>query len=344
MIRGNRTLPLGSPKEALRISLLNLLIMPLDHYVSQVHLRQFYSPVLGDRMYAMRKSDLKPFRPNSKDVCRIIDGSTNAYLRNDRVIEEFLKVIEPKYNAALDMLKTRKINAECIYTIAGFVAYVYACSPGGMRIHSEPLKEQLEKLAYELDAKGEISPPPLALGGKNLTDLLQSGNVQIVIDPKFPQAIGIGNILNLTALFGNFKWEVLQNEFDGSPFFTSDFPVAIEETNDPHTLNKIIPLSPNLAVRVVPDRTFDKHHADFSFANFSSYSRKVNRQEVMKINRLIVRCAEEIVFYRDDYPWVQPFISKNRYYRIEASARKVTTQLGTISFLAQRVVQRTGQI
>jgi Protein of unknown function (DUF4238) len=315
--------------------------MPLDHYVSQVHLRKFYSPVLGDRMYAMRKSDLKTFTPNSKVVCGINDGSSNAYLRNDRAIEEFLKVIEPKYDAALDMLETKKINTECVYTIAGFVAYVYTCSPGGMRINSQPLKEKVENLAYELDAKGAFSPPPPVLGGKNLTDLLQSGNVQIVIDSKFPQAIGIANILNLTALLGNFKWEVLQNKFDGSPFFTSDFPVAIEETSDLQTLNKIIPLAPNLAVRIVPDRTFDTKRANFTFANFSSHSRKVNRQEVMKINRLIVRCAEEIVFYRDDSPWVQPFIAKNRKYRIEARTIRITTQLGKVSFLAQRVVQRT---
>ena len=132
--------------------------MPLDHYVSQVHLRKFYSPVLGDRMYAMRKSDLKSFTPSSKVVCGINDGSTNAYLQNDRAIEEFLKVIEPKYDAALEMLKTRKINTECIYTIAGFIAYVNTCSPGGMRINSEPLKERLENIAFELDAKGEIPP------------------------------------------------------------------------------------------------------------------------------------------------------------------------------------------
>jgi hypothetical protein len=134
--------------------------MPLDHYVSQVHLRKFYSPVLGDRMYAMRKSDLKTFTPNSKVVCGINDGSTNTYLQNDRAIQEFLKVIEPKYDAALDMLKTKKINTECIYTIAGFVAYVYTCSPGGMRINSGPLKRRTENLANEIDAKGGFSPPP----------------------------------------------------------------------------------------------------------------------------------------------------------------------------------------
>src|ERR1035441_5241978 len=68
--------------------------MPLDHYVSQVHLKQFFSLALGSRLYATKKSDLKSFQCHSKDVCRIEDGSTNAYLINDRAIEEFLRGIE----------------------------------------------------------------------------------------------------------------------------------------------------------------------------------------------------------------------------------------------------------
>ncbi|MFZ0961102.1 MAG: hypothetical protein WAO35_09365, partial [Terriglobia bacterium] len=35
-----------------------LMHMPLDHYVSQVHLKQFFSPILGARLYATKKSDL----------------------------------------------------------------------------------------------------------------------------------------------------------------------------------------------------------------------------------------------------------------------------------------------
>ena len=34
----------------------------LDHYVPQVHIRRFYPPGLGERLYAIRKSDLKRFR------------------------------------------------------------------------------------------------------------------------------------------------------------------------------------------------------------------------------------------------------------------------------------------
>jgi hypothetical protein len=50
--------------------------MPLDHYVSQVHLRNFHSPALGGLMFAIRKSDLKRFRTKSQDICRIEDNST----------------------------------------------------------------------------------------------------------------------------------------------------------------------------------------------------------------------------------------------------------------------------
>src|ERR1035437_1254846 len=94
--------------------------MPLDHYISQVHLKKFYSPALRDRLYAIRKSDLKSFAAYSKDVCRTIGGSTNTYLKENRAIEEFLKSIEPKYDTALEKLVGGVIDNECIYTIAGF--------------------------------------------------------------------------------------------------------------------------------------------------------------------------------------------------------------------------------
>jgi len=46
-------------------------------------------------MYAIRKNDLKAFTPNSDAVCRIENGNTNPFLQEERIIEEFLKGIEP---------------------------------------------------------------------------------------------------------------------------------------------------------------------------------------------------------------------------------------------------------
>jgi hypothetical protein len=314
--------------------------MPLDHYIPQVHLKNFYSPALGDRMYAMRKSDLKSFTQNSKNVCRIKDGSTNAYLNEDRAIEEFLKTIEPEYNGALAKLIEDKIDEQCIYTISGFVAYVVSCSPAGMRIQSGPLKSSVETVAAMMEAQGLIPPPPkeLGLGGESLVELLGARAVKVEVDPKFPQAIGIGSIHRSLAIFGNFRWDILRNDFNDSPFFTSDFPVAIEETTDPRIINRIVPLAPNLAIRIRPDLTIDKDLADFSFANFRCSRRSISHKEAVEINRLIVRCGEDTVFYRDDSAWVQTFIAKNRHYRIEPSTSMQPTRNGSLLISSQKIV------
>lgn len=318
--------------------------MPLDHYIPQVHLRKFHSPALGNRVYAIRKSDLKVFTPRSEDVCRILDGSTNAYLLKDRAIEDFLKTIEPKYRAALDKLIAGEIDNTCIYTIAGFVAFVISCSPASMRIGSGPLKSIVETTGAIMEAQGLLPPPPPQLGDTTFTKLLRDGAVKVTIDPKYPQALAISSILERTALFGNFKWEILHNDFDDSPFFTSDFPAAIEKADDPRILNRIVPLAPNLALRIKPEFTLDKDRLDFSFTNFGYRSRKVGRKEIVKLNCLIVRCAEDSVFYRDDHPWVRPFITKNRHYHIEPHTQRLTTPTGILQVSTQRVEARTPQI
>jgi len=310
--------------------------MPLDHYVPQVHLRRFYSPQLRDRFYAIRKSDLKTFTPNAKGVCAINDGSTNAYLREDRAIEEFLKTIEPNYNTALDKLATGKVDTECVYTISGFVAYVASCTPAAMRIHSEPLKANLEATAALLDAQGLIPPSPPALGGKTLSELLDSNAV--TVDPKYPQALGIDTIRSRTAMFGNFEWEVLHNEADDCPFFTSDFPIALEATADPRQINRIVPLSPEMAIRIKPDIALDQRKVDFSFRHFRSRSCTISRHQLVEVNRLLVRCAEDAVFHRDDRPWVRPFVEKNRFFRVEAQTSRVPTPTGELMISTQKVV------
>lgn len=311
--------------------------MPLDHYISQVHLKLFNSPALGDRVYAIRKSDLRTFTPNTKRICVITDGSTNAYLRDDRKIEEFLKTVEPNYNRALQKLRTEKIDAECIYTIAGFIAFVISCSPAAMRIHAGPLKKIVESTAELLENRELLPPPPPELGGKTLFELLKKGTVRVTVDEKYPQAIGIDQILQSTAMFGNFRWEILHNPFNDSPFFTSDFPAAIERTNDLRVLNRIVPLAPDLALRVHPNIMLDRENTDFAFQDFQCRSREVDRGEVRNLNRLIVQCAEETVFYRDDMRWIGRFVARNSGYRIEPQTVEFPTEKGVLFVSTQRI-------
>lgn len=299
--------------------------MALDHYVSQVHLRNFYSPALGERMYAVRKSNGKAFTPDAESVCRIEEGSTNAYLTRDRAIEEFLKGVEPRYNAAIKRLTAGEVDPECIAVIAGFAAYVMTCSPAAMRIQIAPLEAALKQLAGAADAVAALPPPPAALGGATLSELLQSGKIQFTVDPKYPQAIGIANILKMTLMLGNATWDILENPFDDCPFFTSDFPAAIEETDNQHALSRIVPLTPYLAIRIRRDISLKRDIGDFTFSHFRHRLRRIRRKELAAVNRKLVQCAEDLVFYRDDHPWVKPFIKKNTCYRVET---EIQTLLG----------------
>lgn len=209
-------------------------------------------------------------------------------------------------------------DAAAIKCIAGFVAYVITCSPTGMRLHSGPLKALLKAEATMLDKAGVIPKAPQGpLGGKSMTELLEAGTVKFNVDPKYPQAMGINSIVHHMSVFGNSRWEILLNFQDFDPYFTSDYPVAIKTFDINTPINRIVPLAPDLALRIVPDQRLQGQKEDHSFSKFNYIRRAQKRQNVIDLNRRIVQCAENLVFYRDDYEWVGRFVEKNRRFWIE---------------------------
>lgn len=313
--------------------------MPLDHYVSQVHLKNFYSPKLGRMMYAIHKNNFKKHPTNAAAVCRTENGSTNLYLEDVRLVERFLESIEPKYNTAINKLVNDQIDVECIYVIAGFVAYILTCSPTGMRIKSEYLKALVEETTKVADKQGLFPALPSVLASESLTQLMKNGEITIDIDPKYPQAIGIGYILHFIKTFGNSDWEILINPYDENAFFTSDFPVAIEETGNVQIKNRIIPLSPNLAIRIKSFRSLATEQNDFLFRNFRYLIKHMSRKQVNYINRLIVRCADNMIFYRDDYDWITRFVEKNALFRIETKIHKIPQGKGVVILTSEEVIR-----
>ncbi|KKB07145.1 hypothetical protein VE25_19100 [Devosia geojensis] len=289
--------------------------MALDHYISQVHLKNFYAPALGKRMYAIRKADLLEYQCNSASQCRIEDGNTNVYLEDERAVEDFLKTIEGRYNSSVKSLRRGKPDGAAIYTIAGFVAYVMSCSPAAMRINSTPVRGSVEILAAMVERRGDLQEPPPEMGEGTLVDMIEDGRVIVDIDPKYPQAVGIASIIDRVARLGNFKWDILVNEHADCPFFTSDYPVANEQAGDPRILNRVVPLTPDLAIRIRPN--FDTKGDSLDFPDFGHRVMQLARHEVVAINRELVRSAETVVYTSLMAPWVQSFVAKNREFRVE---------------------------
>ena len=312
--------------------MLSYLGMPLDHYVSQVHLKRFYAPALdGKKMYAFRKSDDHAFPCGSEDVCRLSEGSTNSYLPEPRLVEEFLKLVEPKYNAACAELATGEITPDAVFVVAGFTAFVMSCSPAAMRLGVAPLRDKLALEAEMLDRAGQVPKAPPELGGKTLTELLSEGIIEFEIDPKYPQAVGIGHIINFATQYGNSHWDILINEHPDTPFFTSDFPVAVEPSGDFRVVNRIVPLTPSLAIRICPRIELSGRKLDPTFEHFSYQRHRPTRSEIVALNRAIVRCAETLVFYPLAASWVAGFVRKHARFRVEIDTTNIPHGTGFLS-------------
>ncbi|MBV9549733.1 MAG: DUF4238 domain-containing protein [Alphaproteobacteria bacterium] len=311
--------------------------MALDHFIPQVHLKNFYSRTSPHVLYATRKSDLKRFPCKAKDVCRAEAGSTNSFLREPRIVEKFLLDVEPHYNRALEKICGFEFDIKSVRAIAGFVAYINACAPAAMRSHSAPLKVQLETTAELLDARGDLPKSPPELGGKSLPELLKAGQVRLRIDPKFPQAMGIDAFQYHQSLFGNSCWEILINNDPFVPFLTSDFPVAIENTGA-DVINRIVPLSPNLAVRITPDISLRGTAPALSFQNLRARVSHVGPQQIKYLNKLIVRSAEDLVFASINSERIFRFVESNRHYRIDVVGERLRTRNGYIHVFTQAIV------
>jgi hypothetical protein len=312
--------------------------MALDHYVSQVHLKNFYAPELGERMYAIKKTDLKRYPCDAYSQCRIEGGSNNPYLQEPRVIEEFLRDVEPRYNAALVKLRDGRLDPEAVFAIAGFAAFVQGCSPGGMRIHSRPPQEIVATTTAMLEASGMLPPPPPVFGGKTLAQLLDGKDVIVNVDPKYPQSMGITNILRSTSLWGNSCWDIIINDDPSSPFFTSDYPLAIEPSGRAGIVNRILPLAPDLAIRILPDLD-QKGRVDLSFTNLRVRKVNARRKDTAEINRRIVQCAETVVYFSRDLPWIPAFVEKHRQYRIEPHILRIPQGDGHMILSTLRIAE-----
>lgn len=306
--------------------------MPLDHYVSQAHLKRFYAPDLGlKKMHAFRKTDGRVFICGSEDVCRIEDGNTNAFLSEPRMIEEFAKLFEPKYNWACGILEHGKVHPDAVFVIAGFAAFVMCCSPTGMRLGRAPHEATLPIEAKLLDRAGQFDILPPELGEKSVTELIDEGSLIFEIDARYPQAIGIGNIIDHVTAYGNFHWDILLNQHADTPFFSSDFPVAVEASRDPRVVNRVVPLTPQLAIRICPRVELSGKKLEPTFERFSFTVLSPSRQEILGLNRTIVRSAETMVFYPVAAPWLAGFVSKHAKFRVEIDTTNSVNGTGFIS-------------
>jgi hypothetical protein len=89
-----------------------------------------------------------------------------------------------------------------------------------------------------------------------------------------------------------------------------------------------------------PDIRLSGTKPDVTVAKFNATSSHLKRAGVLAINRLLVRCGEELIFFRDDREWVEGFVSKNRRYRIEPVSHKLPHGTGHLLVSTHRIFEQ----
>lgn len=189
-------------------------------------------------------------------------------------------------------------------------------------------------IAEMLDRTGQLPVAPAELGGGSIGEMIADGRVVVDIDPKYPQAVGIETIMDRVSSFGNFDWDILINSHEDTPFFTSDYPIANEDSHDPRILNRIVPLAPNLAIRINPNFRAPRVKG-FEFKYFRFQMVKLSRSEVVDINRRLVRSAETVVYFSKNLDWIRGFVRNNRNYRVEGWNEKFDVGEGIFQLTRQ---------
>lgn len=306
--------------------------MALDHYVSQVHLKQFLRQTDKKLLFAIRKSDLSAFTPRPRDVCRVEDGSTNQYLTENRAVEEFLKEIEPAYEPCLARVAAGELDWNARQVFSGFLAYIETYTPAAVRMFEPMTRTLLERTAKLMEKSGGLEPidaPQLPdWHGKTLSQLTEEGKVKADIDLKMPQAMATTQLLKIRHSLASSDVTVLKPTGRGR-FLTSDFPSVILAYFQNKFAQRFLPISPKLGL-VFHTHTFiegreEVHH---SFVD-------IGERKAQSINDEIMKAAENLVFSTHRYPWLLDRMKMFRNYRVES----VVETAGPMIISQQRAVE-----
>jgi hypothetical protein len=100
-------------------------------------------------------------------------------------------------------------------------------------------------------------------------------------------------------------------------FLTTDYPIGLEVVAGRAIPNWIVPLAPDVAIRIIPDILQKGQSANLDFPDFSYERTAASAKEIRGLNSILVQCAEDFVFYRDEQSWIEPLVTQFKDYRLD---------------------------
>lgn len=303
--------------------------MAKDHYVAQTYLQGFSIDGRKGFVNVIRKSKLQRLDEIPvQSICYEIDWSSNEYFsENPRVVEEFLKPLESKWSNCVRSISTDTYNATTKYLMAGYLAYLRACTPTAVRLGADALRYFAHDLYNWLEEK-ELSNPNTE-HREAIKTICELGGTKVLIKEAFPKAIGISTLIGIQKVLANSPWIVFRNETP-LQLLTSDNPVCMQYWNS-NQCDVYCPINPWLAIVIHPLREKEPRGID------SVGSLKL--EGVERLNRLIVQSAEDKVIF-NEHPYIESFVNENKDWGVELQTLSIPTEKGKFILHQQRPVKR----
>ena len=229
------------------------------------------------------------------------------------------------------------------YELAGYIAFLRACSPTAKRLGQQMLAGAVEPIAYGVGLSNLDKADYLSKELKRtLREAYQEREIKIKIDRDFAHAQGISILFKTLHRCYCSHWLVLVNETN-TPFITSDSP-AILYREDIHQqwAQKYIPLKPSLALLIAPDFAIERPGIEDvrRYKNDKDAFGVVKQSYVRKFNEAIVKNAERIVLHQKKADWVEQLVCQFRMWRTEAIVSHLPTDKGTWVITRPQAVER----
>jgi hypothetical protein len=279
--------------------------MSNDHYVAQTYLKHFGDPAEDGRLHAYRKTDNKRFPAWPRDVCHEWNGDDNVLLNDQGLLGSFREIFEPYWNPSVKAAVQGQMGYHDKYVIAGLMANLMVCTPAWRRVGISLVKQSTQsQLSFakrmKLKHGGQPDLPVEAI------EALERGEIVMDTDPNYVKGLATRQLMQYTWVIYNLDWTLITND-TGSPFVTSDNPVALSYSGAPNEpVVRFLPITPRLmlavrfdpqaapaATRISPqDLEIGLQRPPAGGVTF----RECDRRHALALNAIQIRSAERLVF------------------------------------------------
>jgi len=313
-----------------------------DHCLAQTYLNKFVNEK-GDIYPYYKKSHIiigKPKKP--KGICFETNGDTNKYFPDPRILDQYLPVFENTWSENIDKIENQGLDGDTKYKIAGYIAFLRACTPTAKRLGQESISGVIKPFANKfmkssLDENKTISADSKALLNKIITE----NQMILDIDREFAHALGIESLISVLNQLYCSCWLVLKNQTN-IPLVTSDNPTTLYyPDNEPQFAHIYIPVKTDLAILISPDLSImtAEHKDVLNYPNNNDRFGTIKKNYVKMFNTLVVKGAEKLVIHSSMEEWLEKLVQKYRNWMIQSNTDYMQTERGYISMQRQRPVE-----